>query len=56
MTGRDGITLNVQSAHIWTFRDGKIAHAAFFQGRKEAEAEAARTASRPGLETRDLRM
>jgi ketosteroid isomerase-like protein len=56
MTGRDGITLNVQSAHIWAFRDGQIAHAIFFQGREEAEAEAARLASRPGLESRDLRM
>jgi len=56
MTGRDGITLNVQSAHISTFRDGQIARAVFFQSRQEAEAEAARTASGPGFEPRDVRM
>lgn len=43
MTGRDGITLKAQSAHIWTFRHGQIARAVFFQRRQEADAEAART-------------
>ena len=38
MTGRDGIKLRGQSAHVWTFREGKIAHAVFFQSRQEAEA------------------
>jgi ketosteroid isomerase-like protein len=56
MTGRDGITLTVQSAHIWTFRDGQITRAVFFQSRQEAEVEAARTASAPGFELRDPRM
>jgi ketosteroid isomerase-like protein len=54
MKGRDRITLKVQSAHIWTFRDGQIARAVFFQSRQEAEA--ARTASGPGSKPRDLRM
>jgi ketosteroid isomerase-like protein len=56
MTGRDGITLTVQSAHLWTFRDGQITRAVFFQSRQEAEAETARTAAGPGLEPRDLRI
>jgi ketosteroid isomerase-like protein len=54
MTGRDGITLNVQSAHIWAFRDGQVARVVFFQGREEAEAEAAQLTSRPRLDSRDL--
>jgi ketosteroid isomerase-like protein len=36
MVGRDGIELNVKAAHIWTFRDGLVAHAEFFQSREEA--------------------
>jgi ketosteroid isomerase-like protein len=56
MTGRDGIKLQGQSAHVWTFREGRVAHATFFQSRQEAEAEATRTASGPGVDSRDLRM
>jgi ketosteroid isomerase-like protein len=36
MTGRDGIALTVRAAHIWTFRDGLIAQATFFQTREDA--------------------
>jgi ketosteroid isomerase-like protein len=36
MVGRDGIELNVKAAQIWTFRDGLVAHAEFFQSREDA--------------------
>ena len=36
MTGRDGIELNVQAAHIWTIREDLIVRATFFQSREEA--------------------
>ncbi len=36
MTGRDGIELNVQAAHIWTVRDGLVVRATFFQTRDDA--------------------
>jgi ketosteroid isomerase-like protein len=36
MVGRDGIELNVKAAQIWTFRDGLVEHAEFFQSREDA--------------------
>jgi ketosteroid isomerase-like protein len=36
MTGRDGIELTIQAAHIWTIRDGLVARATFFQTREDA--------------------
>jgi ketosteroid isomerase-like protein len=36
MVGRDGIELHVKAAQVWTFRDGLIAHAEFFQSREDA--------------------
>jgi ketosteroid isomerase-like protein len=40
MVGRDGIELNVKAAQIWTFRDGLVEHAEFFQSREDALAAA----------------
>jgi ketosteroid isomerase-like protein len=40
MTGRGGIELNVQAAHIWTIRDGLVVRATFFQTREDAMAAA----------------
>jgi hypothetical protein len=36
MTGRDGIELHIQAAHIWTIRDGLVQEATFFQTREDA--------------------
>jgi ketosteroid isomerase-like protein len=36
MTGRDGIELTVRAAHLWTIREGFVAHATFFQTREDA--------------------
>jgi ketosteroid isomerase-like protein len=36
MTGRDGIELNVNAAHIWTISDGLVLRATFFQSREDA--------------------
>jgi ketosteroid isomerase-like protein len=40
MVGRDGIELNVKAAQMWTFRDGLVEHAEFFQSREDALAAA----------------
>jgi ketosteroid isomerase-like protein len=36
MTGRDGIELTVQAAHLWTIREGLVVRATFFQTREDA--------------------
>jgi ketosteroid isomerase-like protein len=36
MTGRDGIELTIRAAHIWTFREGLVLRATFFQTRADA--------------------
>jgi ketosteroid isomerase-like protein len=36
LRGRDGVEVQTSGAWVWTFRDGKVASAAFYQERQEA--------------------
>jgi ketosteroid isomerase-like protein len=36
MTGRDGIELTIQAAHIWKIQEGVVLRATFFQTREDA--------------------